>query len=76
MKKSNSSKVITENLDNKIQPPKLIKKLPFSFVKKHKILISSVSNGSAEVVYFNDIPLEILSETRRYAECPLSLKKV
>ena len=76
MKKSNSSKVIIENLDNKIQPPKLIKKLPFSFVKKYKILISSISNSSAEVVYFSDIPLEILSETRRYAECPLSLKKV
>lgn len=76
MKKSNSSEAITENPKNNIQSPELTKKLPFSFVKKHKILINSVTTNSVEVVYFEDVPLEIISETRRFAERPLSLKKV
>ena len=76
MKISNSSEAITENPKNNIQSPELTKKLPFSFVKKHKILINSVTTNSVEVVYFEDVPLEIISETRRFAERPLSLKKV
>lgn len=50
--------------------------LPFSFAKRHGILIRGVSAGSANTVYRSGAAAISLAEVRRFAGMPLKLTKV
>lgn len=50
--------------------------IPFSFAKKHGILISNVDNSQIELSYLEDIPLSILSEVGRELSGSLIFKPV
>jgi len=52
------------------------KKLPFSFAKKHHILIKSINEKSAEVFFHGKITASSIAETRRFSELPLKLNKI
>ena len=51
------------------------KKLPYSFAKKNKILIRSITNNHAEVYYQGKLNAEIIAETRRFSGIPLKIKE-
>ena len=50
-------------------------KLPYSFAKKNKILITSCKDNLALVFYHGDIKVEKIIETRRFIGIPISLKE-
>ena len=52
------------------------KKLPFSFAKKHKILIKSLGNKSTEAYYCGKISSYIIAEIRRFTGRPLTLNNI
>jgi len=53
-----------------------IKKLPFSFARKHKILIQSYDNKTAKAYYHGKISSHAIAEIRRFAGLPLTLKEL
>ena len=53
-----------------------IKKLPFSFAKKHKILIRSFKDESAEAYYYGKISSHAIAEIRRFAGLPITLREI
>jgi len=50
--------------------------LPYSFAKRHGVVISQTAAEHVHVMYRNGVEAEILSEVRRYAGLPLVLEKV
>ncbi len=52
------------------------KKLPFSFAKKHRILIKSINKKSVEVCFHGEINASSIAETRRFSGLPLKLKEI
>mgnify|MGYP006082161425 CR=1 FL=1 len=52
------------------------KKLPFSFAKKHKILVKTDGANSAKSYYYGKISPNIIAEIRRFVGAPLLLKKI
>ena len=52
------------------------KKLPFSFAKKHQILIKSINKKSVEVCFHGEINASSIAETRRFSGLPLKLKEI
>jgi len=50
--------------------------LPFSFAKRHGVLIRDIQNGHADTVYRSGASPLSLAETRRFAGVPLQLTKV
>ena len=52
------------------------KPLPFSFAKRHGVLIRAVRNGVAETVYRTGTSPLSLAEARRFAGLPLKLNRV
>ena len=71
LKNQMSEKKISEN----ISVPR-IKKLPFSFAKKHKILIKTLGDNSIEAYYCGKISSYIVAEIRRFTGIPLKLNKI
>ena len=53
-----------------------IKRLPFSFAKKHKILIRSFRDESAEAYYYGKISSHAIAEIRRFAGLPITLREI
>ena len=52
-----------------------IDKLPYSYAKKNKILITSSKDNIAQVYYHGDIKAEQIVETRRFIGIPISLNQ-
>ncbi len=52
------------------------KSLPFSFAKRHGVLLKLISEESGEAVYRSDATPLSLSEARRFAGVPLKLSRV
>ena len=52
-----------------------IDKLPYSYAKKNKILITSSKDNIAQVYYHGDIKAEKIVETRRFIGIPISLNQ-
>ena len=53
-----------------------LKKLPFSFAKRHGVLIRDVEDGVANAVYRAGASPLSLAEARRFAGMPLKLTRV
>ena len=50
--------------------------IPYSFAKKHNVLVRFLDNGVAEVSYFETPKLSVLSELKRRLNTSLSLNKL
>lgn len=62
---------------NEPQPsPRAPKRLSFSYAQRNGVIVKSLSEQSAEIVYKQGLNLETLSELRRYLEVPLKLTLV
>jgi general secretion pathway protein E len=53
-----------------------IKRPPFSFAKRHGILVAGIENGIARVISRNGVPPLTIAELRRFLEMPLKLETV
>ena len=53
-----------------------LKRLPFSFAKRHGVLLRGVEDGKASVVCRNNTDARILAELRRFAGLPLRFENV
>ena len=53
-----------------------IKRLPFSFAKKHKILIRSFRDESPEAYYYGKISSHAIAEIRRFAGLSITLREI
>ena len=53
-----------------------VRALPFSFAKRHGILIREIADGFADTVYRTGAAPMSLAETRRFADVPLKLTRV
>jgi general secretion pathway protein E len=53
-----------------------LRMLPFSFAKRHGVLLQGIAAGRAETVVRNDASPVSLSEVRRFIQLPLSLRIV
>jgi general secretion pathway protein E len=51
-------------------------RLPFSFAKRHGILVTGQSDDSLEVVCLPSIQPQVLLEAQRYFSAPLKLREV
>jgi general secretion pathway protein E len=50
--------------------------LRFAFAKRHGVLITSIDNDAANIIYFRKPTLTIISELRRQLQLPLTLTQV
>ncbi|MDH3750960.1 MAG: hypothetical protein OEU40_10220, partial [Gammaproteobacteria bacterium] len=50
--------------------------LPFSFAKRHGVLIRDITTEEADTVYRPGVSALSLAETRRFAGVPLKLSRV
>jgi general secretion pathway protein E len=50
--------------------------IPFSFAKRHGILLTKIDNSIAQISHRSDIKIDILSELRRFVNMPLNLQQV
>ena len=51
-------------------------RLPFTFAKRYHVLISSVTDASAEIVFVPPLTTPVLQELRRYLNLPLQFREV
>ena len=53
-----------------------VKSLPYSFVKKHSLLLAEHSESGGVIVHTDDISTHALIETRRFLQIPLEFKSI
>ena len=58
------------------EPQVAVRGIPFSFAKRHGILVETIENGAARVVHRQDVAIDTLLETRRVLGMPLALREV
>jgi general secretion pathway protein E len=66
---------VTES-DSVAVPTPVARALPFSFAKRHGVLIREIDGGSADAVYRSGASPLSLAEARRFAGVPLRLTRV
>jgi len=57
-------------------PPAATRAIPFSFAKRHGVLLEGLEQGQARLVYREDASPEALLEARRALDLPLTLRQV
>ncbi len=62
--------------DSASEPDPVARTLPFSFAKRHGVLIRELDGGVADTVYRSDASPLSLAEARRFAGVPLRLTRV
>jgi general secretion pathway protein E len=68
--------VLETNQPERADGQQLARSLPFSFAKRHGVLIRDISDGRADTVYRTGASPLGLAEARRYAGVPLQLTRV
>ena len=69
--------ILEETPDTSGEVPQLLTRvLPFSFAKRHGVLIRDISGGEADTVYRPGTSPLSLAEARRFAGMPLKLSRV
>ena len=66
----------TEPVESPTATEPVIRPLPFSFAKRHGVLIREVIDGHADTVYRTGTSPLSLAEARRFAGVPLKLSRV
>jgi general secretion pathway protein E len=69
-----SNEIVLEPGDEAVQPTR--RSLPFSFAKRHGVLIRKVDDKQGEAVYRSGASPLSLTEARRFAGVPLTLSRV
>jgi general secretion pathway protein E len=69
-----SSEIILATADDAAKTPR--RALPFSFAKRHGVLIREIAEGRGDAVYRNGASPLSLAEARRFAGVPLTLSRV
>ena len=54
----------------------IVKELPFSFAKRHGVLIRGIKDGVADAVYRDKVTPLSLAEVRRFIGMPITLSRV
>ena len=67
-----SADQITDNTQANTSPLQV----PFSFAKRHGVLVKSTGADKANVVHRPDVTTAILSEVRRYLKMPVTLEEI
>ncbi|MGB5624540.1 MAG: ATPase, T2SS/T4P/T4SS family, partial [Woeseiaceae bacterium] len=71
---ANNEIVLETELDEAVETP--ARNLPYSFAKRHGVLIRSIDDVEADTVYRVGVTPISLAETRRFAGVPLKLSRV
>jgi general secretion pathway protein E len=69
-----SSEILMETVDDVVEPTH--RSLPFSFAKRHGVLIRQSDDGQSEAVYRSGAAPLSLVEARRFAGVPLTMTQV
>ena len=56
--------------------PEVSPRLPYSFARRHGVLLSGTENGRSQLYYRSGVTLEAINEARRYAARPLHMQVV
>ena len=59
-----------------VAPPATVERIPFSFAKRHGVLVEELRDGEAHLVHRDDVSPEALLEARRSLGLPLKLRAV
>lgn len=69
-----NSEILMETVDDAVAPTR--RPLPFSFAKRHGVLIRRIDDGQSEAVYRSGAAPLSLVEARRFAGVPLTMTQV
>jgi general secretion pathway protein E len=69
-----NSEIVTETEDDAVETTR--RSLPFSFAKRHGVLIRAISENQGEAVYRSGVSPLSLVEARRFAGVPLKMSRV
>ncbi len=70
------TEIVLETTSNDDAPVDSVRVLPFSFAKRHGVLIRAVNDNVVDTVYRPGVSPESIAEVRRFAGMPLSLSQV
>ena len=70
------TEIVLETTSNDDAPVDSVRVLPFSFAKRHGVLIRAVNDNVVDAVYRPGVSPESIAEVRRFAGMPLSLSQV
>lgn len=73
---SAETEIVLETADTVDSTGTIKRALPFSFAKRHGILIRNIDADSADAVYRPGVSPQSLAEVRRFAGVPLNLSRV
>ena len=73
---STETEIVLETTSNDDAPVDSIRPLPFSFAKRHGVLIREVNDNVVDAVYRPGVSPQSIAEVRRFAGMPLSLSRV
>jgi general secretion pathway protein E len=73
---STETEIVLETTSSDDAPVNAIPALPFSFAKRHGVLIREVNDNVVDTVYRPGVSPESIAEVRRFAGMPLSLSRV
>ena len=73
---STESEIVLESASGEKVLADSARTLPFSFAKRHGVLIRNVSDNAADVVYRPGVSPQSIAEVRRFAGVPLNLSQV
>ena len=73
---SSDTEIVLETTSNDDAPVDSVRALPFSFAKRHGILIRNVNEKVVDTVYRPGVSPQSIAEVRRFAGIPLTLSRV
>ena len=73
---STETEIVLETTSNDDAPVDSIPVLPFSFAKRHGVLIREVNDNVVDAVYRPGVSPQSIAEVRRFAGMPLNLSRV
>ena len=73
---STETEIVLETTSNDDAPVDSIPALPFSFAKRHGVLIREVNDNVVDAVYRPGVSPQSIAEVRRFAGMPLNLSRV
>jgi len=73
---SSDTEIVLETTELVDSTGSTLRTLPFSFAKRHGVLIREIGKDTADAVYRPGVSPQSLAEVRRFAGVPLNLLRV
>jgi len=73
---SSDTEIVLETTSNDDAPVDSVRVLPFSFAKRHGVLIRNINDNVVDTVYRPGVSPQSIAEVRRFAGMPLNLSQV